>query len=62
MLRGNSAQEAAAERATARMKQDAKRARHCGAPVNGVKGLAVLSRLDAYDVVWGTCPDYMRSS
>lgn len=60
VLPGNSAQEAAAERTTAGMKQDAKRARRCGAPVNGVKGSTVLSRLDAYDVVWGTCPDYMH--
>ncbi|KAL1417626.1 hypothetical protein MTO96_026679 [Rhipicephalus appendiculatus] len=60
VLPGSDAQEAASERSTAGMKEDAKEARRCGAPVNGVKGSTALSKLDAYDVVWGTCPDYMH--
>ncbi|XP_049268738.1 uncharacterized protein LOC119382286 [Rhipicephalus sanguineus] len=60
VLPGSDAQEAASERSTAGMKQDAKEASRCGAPVNGVKGSTALSKLDAYDVVWGTCPDYMH--
>lgn len=51
VLPDSDAQEPAAERTMAGMKQDAKEAKRCGAPVNGVKGSTALSKLDAYDVV-----------